>query len=156
MRVTSPTANRLSRTSTAARLESRSALDALRRRGHADVTIDLAGAALRALELFQPDDPPTSLFFGEAGLLTVAYRLAPSDDLADRLFARVTENARNEANELMWGAPGSMLVAHAMHEWTGDERWRDAWTESADVVTKPARRARPLDAAPSARRRRSA
>ena len=84
------------------------------------LTIDLAGAALRALELFQPDDPPTSLFFGEAGLLPVAYRLAPSDDLADRLFARVRENAHNEANELMWGAPGSMLAAHAMHEWTGD------------------------------------
>jgi lantibiotic modifying enzyme len=109
-------------------------LDALRRRGHADVTIDLAGAALRTLELFQPDDPPTSLFFGEAGLLTVAYRLAPSDDFADRLFARVTENAHNEANELMWGAPGSMLVAHAMYEWTGEQRWSDAWTESADVV----------------------
>jgi hypothetical protein len=110
------------------------ALDALRNRGHADVTIDLAGAALRALELFQPDDPPTSLFFGETGILTVAYRLAPSDELADRLFARVRENAHNDANELMWGAPGTMLVAHAMHEWTGDDRWHDAWTESADVV----------------------
>ncbi len=110
------------------------ALDALRGRGHADVTIDLAGAALRALELFQPDDPPTSLFFGETGMLTVAYRLAPSDELADRLFVRVTENTRNDANELMWGAPGTMLVAHAMHEWTGDDRWRDVWTESADEV----------------------
>jgi lantibiotic modifying enzyme len=110
------------------------ALDALRRRGHADVTIDLAAAALRTLELSRPDDEATSLFFGEAGILTVAYRLAPSDELADRLFARVRENTHNEANELMWGAPGTMLVAHAMHAWTGDERWRDAWTESADEV----------------------
>ena len=80
--------------------------------------------------------PPTSLFFGEAGLLTVAYRLAPSDELADRLFARVTENTHNDANELMWGAPGTMLIAHAMHEWTGDQRWSDAWAESADEVRR--------------------
>jgi lantibiotic modifying enzyme len=112
------------------------ALDALRRRGHADVTIDLAGAALRTLELSQPDDESSSLFFGEAGMLTVAYRVAPSDELADRLFARVTENTHNDANELMWGAPGTMLIAHAMHAWTGDQRWSDAWTDSADEVRR--------------------
>jgi hypothetical protein len=112
------------------------ALDALRRRGHADVTIDLAGAALRTLELSQPDDESSSLFFGEAGMLTVAYRVAPSDELADRLFARVTENTHKDANELMWGAPGTMLIAHAMHAWTGDQRWSDAWTESADEVRR--------------------
>ena len=121
------------------------ALDALRRRGHADVGIDLAGAMLRALELWQhapdyadyaarPAPSDSSLLCGEAGILTVAFRLAPSDELADRLFARVRENVHNEANELVWGAPGTMLVAHAMHAWTGEQRWRDAWTESADEV----------------------
>jgi hypothetical protein len=34
----------------------------------------------------------------------------------------------------MWGAPGTMLAARAMHEWTGDERWADAWQESAESV----------------------
>jgi len=115
------------------------ALDALRRRGHSDVTVDLAGAVLHTLELSHhtpdyADYESSSLFFGEAGILTVAFRLAPSDELADRLFARVRENAHNEANELMWGAPGTMLAAHAMHTWTGEQRWRDAWTESADEL----------------------
>jgi lantibiotic modifying enzyme len=114
------------------------ALDALRRRGHADVTVDVAAAALRTLELSQeaPDDPdePGSLFFGEAGILMVAFRLAPSDELADRLFTRVCGNAANDANEVMFGAAGTMLAAQAMHAWTGEQRWRDAWSESADEL----------------------
>jgi lantibiotic modifying enzyme len=114
------------------------ALDVLRRRGHAEVRIDLARAALSALELWQtaPDhaDNDSSLLFGEAGLLTVAFRLAPSDELADRLFARIRENVHNNANELMLGAPGTMLAAHAMHAWTGEQRWRDAWSESANEL----------------------
>ena len=86
------------------------ALDALRRRGYADVGIDLAGATLRALELWQhapdyadyaakPTTSDSSLLCGEAGVLMVAFRLAPSDELADRLFARVRENVHNEAND---------------------------------------------------------
>ena len=109
------------------------ALDRLRRRGHADAEVDLS----RTLEQWRPDEgEEASLFFGEPGVLVVAYRLAPSPDLADRLYAHVRENARNDANELMWGAAGTMLAAHAMHAWTGDDRWRDAWTESADELRR--------------------
>ncbi len=28
-------------------------------------------------------------------------------------------------------APGTLLAAHAMYEWTGEDRWRVAWHESA-------------------------
>ena len=34
--------------------------------------------------------------------------------------------------ELMWGSPGTMLAADAMHERTGDDRWAQAWRASAD------------------------
>ena len=34
----------------------------------------------------------------------------------------------------MWGSPGTMLAARAMHEWTGEERWADAWRESAEAL----------------------
>lgn len=53
---------------------------------------------------------------------------------SDALFARVRENLDNEAAEIMWGAPGTMLAAHALLEWTGEERWADAWRESAGAV----------------------
>ena len=120
-------------------------LDVLRQRGHAEVGIDVAAAALRALEKWRADpdrperhDPPVStrasLYFGETGILLVAYKLAPRSELADDLYARVRENWNSETNELMSGSPGTMLAAKAMLDWTGDERWADAWRESAEEL----------------------
>ena len=121
------------------------ALDTLRRRGHVEVALDLRAAALRAVEAWRADpdtperrEPPVvthaSLFFGETGVLLVAWRLTGEKQLADALYARVRENWDNEANDLMVGSPGTMLAARAMLEWTGEERWADAWRESADEL----------------------
>ena len=122
------------------------ALDALRRRGHAETAIDLAAAIERTIELWHeapdlvaaeielPSARESSLFCGEAGLLLVNWRLTPRDDLADRLLQRVRENRDNEFEELLWGSPGTMLIAHAMHGWTGEQRWADAWRESAEAL----------------------
>jgi hypothetical protein len=121
------------------------ALDALQRRGHAETKLDLPAAVIRDLELWRakpdfmvgielPSKPASSLLIGEAGLLLVAWRLAPSDELAGALFQRVRENVDNEADELMWGSPGTMLAARAMHEWTGEERWAEARRESARAL----------------------
>jgi len=121
------------------------ALDVLRRRGHAETKIDLAAAALRTVEAWRelpdfaqwPDVPSraqSGLLTGESGPLLVAWRLEPSAELADALLARARENVDNEAVEVMWGAPGTMLAARAMLDWTGEERWADAWRESAEAV----------------------
>jgi Lanthionine synthetase C-like protein len=121
------------------------ALDVLRRRTSVESSLDLADAARRALELWReaPDFPAgidvpspaaSSLLCGEAGLLLVAWRLAPDAAIADLLHTRIIENATNEAKEVMWGAPGTMLAARAMQEWTGESRWADAWRTSADEV----------------------
>ena len=121
------------------------ALDRLRRRGHTETKLDLAGLATRNVELFRerpdfmkgekaPAQRESALLTGEAGILLVAWRLAPSRELADDLLARVRENVDNEADEVMWGSPGTLLAAQAMLEWTADERWRDAWNESADAL----------------------
>jgi hypothetical protein len=121
------------------------ALDRLRRRGHTETKLDLADLARRNVELFRarpdymkgmklPEQRDSALLTGEAGILLVAWRLAPSRELADDLFARVRENVDNEAEEVMWGSPGTLFAAQAMLEWTGEERWRDAWNESADAL----------------------
>jgi hypothetical protein len=121
------------------------ALDALRRREHAQTSLDLPAAATRAFELGRtepdymkwPDLPSkaaSSLLVGEAGVLLLAWRLAPTADLADALFERVRENVDNEAEELMWGSPGTILAARAMQEWTGEERWADAVRESSEAL----------------------
>jgi lantibiotic modifying enzyme len=121
------------------------ALDRLRQRGYTETKLDLADLAWRNVELFRerpdymkgvklPSQRASALLTGETGSLLVAWRLAPSDELADDLLARVRENIDNEADEVMWGSPGTLLAARAMLEWTADERWRDAWNESADAL----------------------
>ena len=132
------------------------ALDALRRRGHAESRLDLADAArrdarrpgasepdlMRGTEL--PDPARAGLFSGQSGILAVAWRLAPDERLADELHERVLENVDNEAIEVMWGSPGTMLAARAMFDWTGEERWAEAWRTSAARLLERARRGRPL------------
>jgi lantibiotic modifying enzyme len=120
------------------------ALDALRRRGLAETALDLAAICARALELWPdlvdgpelplPAQAASSLFTGETGILLVSWRLAPSADLADVLLVRVRENVANEADELMWGTPGTLLAARAMHGWTGEERWAEAARESSEAL----------------------
>ena len=119
------------------------ALDTLRRRGLAETAIDLAAAARRTLELWRaepdlsggelelPSPSASSLLGGETGLLLVEWRLAPTEEVAATLLDRIRENVDNEADELMWGAPGTMLAARFMGSWTGEERWEEAWRESA-------------------------
>jgi lantibiotic modifying enzyme len=46
----------------------------------------------------------------------------------------VRENWTCETNELMNGSPGTMLAAKAMLQWTGEERWAEAWRESAEEL----------------------
>ena len=121
------------------------ALDQLRRRGHGETTLDIADLALRNVELFRirpdymkgmklPERRDSSLLCGEAGIVLVAWRLAPGDELADRLLELIRANVDNEAEEMMWGSPGTLIAARAMHEWTGDRRWRDGWDESAEAL----------------------
>jgi hypothetical protein len=67
-------------------------------------------------------------------VMLVAYKLARNPELADDLHARVLANADSETVEVMWGPLGSLLAARAMHAWTNDARWPDAWRHIADVV----------------------
>jgi hypothetical protein len=118
------------------------ALDELRRRGHAEPSLDLPGAAMRALELERagPDATadehyrPGSLLDGETGPLLVAFRLTWDGTLADDLHARVLGNVDNPTDDISWGAPGTLLAALTMHEWTAEPRWLEAARESAAAL----------------------
>ena len=118
------------------------ALDALRRNGHAETSLDLAAAAVRTVELkrvapdFTEDEHyrPGSLFVGETGPLLVAYRLAPEPAFADDLHALVRANVAHPTDDLMWGAPGTLLAALEMSEWIGEPRWEEAARETATAL----------------------
>ena len=115
------------------------ALADLRQRGIGSDSVDLVGAAerLHADYLARVDDENPAvpgLWMGEAGILLVTDALAADAARRERLLECVLANAENETLELMWGAPGTMLAAQAMLERTGDERWSDAWRQSADAL----------------------
>ena len=118
------------------------ALDELRRRGHAESSLDLAGAVVRSAELeratpdFSEDEHYRSgaLMSGETGALLVAFRLTSDPALTDAVHALVRGNVDNPTDDISWGAPGTLLAALAMGEWTGERRWDEAARESATAL----------------------
>ena len=121
------------------------ALHALRSRGRADGVLDLVRAVSRTHERWRrepdlmrgiqlPSAAEAGLLTGESGILMTAWLVEPTAELAERLHERIRENADNEAIEIMWGAPGTMLAAAELHRRTGEARWADAWRESAGKV----------------------
>jgi hypothetical protein len=109
------------------------ALDSLQRRGLVEVRRDYVAYLERAYEPDFPEhDHERSLWMGETGIRLVLQRLSPSKENADRLAELIAANARDERREVMWGSPGTMLAAAAMHELTGEDRWLDLWRESAE------------------------
>jgi Lanthionine synthetase C-like protein len=88
----------------------------------------------RAQPLLDEDAVETSYSFGEVGVALVAFRLTRDAGLADRVHELVLAGLDSEANEVMYGTPGSMLVAEAMLAWTGESRWDEAWRAAAERV----------------------
>jgi hypothetical protein len=73
-----------------------------------------------------------SLWLGLSGIALVAWLLAPSAELADRLEALVTAELQPDTLELLWGSPGLLFVADALLERTGEPRWSAAWSALAE------------------------
>jgi hypothetical protein len=123
------------------------ALAALHGRGHAETNLDPANVVAKALEAWRvtpgvltmldlPSPAHAALFHGETGILTVHWLLAPSDEIANELHEHVSANVLNEANDLFWGAPGTMLAARLMLEQTGESRWADVWSQSGGELMR--------------------
>src|SRR5207244_2861223 len=99
-------------------------------------------AAARAVELeratpdFAADEHyrPGALMSGETGALLVAFRLTRDPALTDDVHALVRGNVDNPTDDISWGAPGTLLAALAMGEWTGERRWDEAARESATAL----------------------
>src|SRR5205823_1744575 len=54
--------------------------------------------------------------------------------LADDLHALVRTNVDNPTDDISWGAPGTLLAALALGEWTGEPRWEEAARETAAAL----------------------
>jgi hypothetical protein len=123
------------------------ALDALRRRGHAETSLDLPAATHRMLELsraepewyveFLADEThahPASLFRGDLGPLLVAFRIVPDASIAAELYAIARTSLTGLTDDVAWGIPGALLAVLAMQEWTDEPRWAAIADELADVL----------------------
>ena len=111
------------------------ALDVLQRRGLVELRRDYVRYLERAYEPdFADADHERSLWMGETGVRLVLQRLSPSQQNADRLAELIAGNAEDERREVMWGSPGTMLAAAAMHELTSEPRWLELWRTSAAVL----------------------
>ena len=112
------------------------ALAQLERAGFAELRRSWSPVALELCDRYratpdESDEPIPSLWFGEAGILLVAHRLAPAEWQEERLAEAVRANAENPTRDLAWGSAGTMLAAQDVYERTGDEPWAELWRESA-------------------------
>jgi hypothetical protein len=105
---------------------------AARGRDYADIMVDLV--ARNARDMARERWGTESYLIGQSGVLLLAYRVTRSPIFADAVAVSVERNASHPANELLWGVPGTMHVALAMHEWTGEARWADAYRAGASSL----------------------
>jgi hypothetical protein len=121
------------------------ALDDLRACGVAETGTDLAAAAQTTVESWRrepdymagaelPSRKEAGLLSGGSGILLAAWRLTGDAALADELHELVRANVGSEADEVMWGAPGTLVAAHRMLALTGEARWRLACDETVDAL----------------------
>jgi hypothetical protein len=91
---------------------------------------------LHAASLKSPDEEGAgaSLLAGSSGILLATYRLAPSVSTADALADAIAANVEHPSNELLLGAPGTMIAARAMYERTGEVRFAELWRASARTL----------------------
>ena len=112
------------------------ALDRLAQAGLHEPRLDHARLAEDALDSYlrRPElgGPAPSVWIGEGGIALVAWLLAPTPALADRLAELVVVDPDSDSLELMWGSPGLLLIADAMLERTAEPRWASAWRAIAD------------------------
>ena len=87
-------------------------VDALRRLGERGLASprDYAGY----LDGLAPEVPGPGLWMGDTGIVLVRHRLSPSKSTRDSLRELVAANVADDHRELMWGSPGSILVAREL------------------------------------------
>jgi hypothetical protein len=115
------------------------ALEYLRRAGASKTSFDFRPHLTTLLEKTKAEmrsygsySATGSLLLGDMGTALVIMRLAPSSAIVDIIAERANSNTELPIRELMWGMAGSMMACLAMHEITGEERWRRIFETQAE------------------------
>lgn len=97
-------------------------------------TVDAALQRHRAWQASFGGTESASYLMGDIALLLLAYDLEPTAPLADRIEALIRGSMHHPARELMWGAPGTMLVALFLARRTNEERWSGLFGATARAL----------------------
>ncbi len=109
------------------------ALAHLDRHGAPSPDVDI-GEALHEVEqrYREREEPQPALLTGTVGLLLARWGHTESDEVADRLADAIEANRTSDADELMWGVPGTALAALQMYRWTDDDAWAERYRADID------------------------
>lgn len=93
---------------------------------------DLASQNRDDLNLSEPSS--FSYMMGDVGIQLVQWRNKPTEELDGKIFHSIEQNITNPATEFMWGAPGTMLAALFMYDYTSDERWKELYVQNVGQI----------------------
>jgi lanthionine synthetase-like protein len=110
------------------------ALDELGSTGWDDAAVSFIDHYRARPSPWDEDPVEASFHFGELGIALVAFLQTRDAGIADRVHELVLAALDSEANEVMYGTPGAMLIAEAMLARTGEPRWDEAWRAAAERV----------------------
>src|SRR3984893_8311691 len=90
-----------------------------RKRTFDAVLVDLIEPNRRIMS--HPGHGSGSFLMGDAGILFTHWRSSGSSTSVELLARAIAGNRDNPVLEFMWGSPGTMLTALAMHDLTGEK-----------------------------------
>ena len=67
-----------------------------------------------------------SYMLGEAGILLVEWKMAPSENIAQQIYGHLGTKI-GDPRGVAWGGAGAMLAALFMHERTKEARWKELY-----------------------------
>ena len=98
-------------------------------REYVDTLLSLNRASLKSYG--NADADLASYLMGDTCVLLLGYWLSPDPEKAARLDELIAGNLDHPARELMWGAPGTLLAAVWLHQWTREPRWAQLYVATA-------------------------
>ena len=75
-----------------------------------------------------------SYLMGDSGLLLLDWQTSRSTALEDKLFEAVRSNLRHRTREMLWGSPGTLVVALHMAAAGRGDRWKEVIREGAQIL----------------------
>lgn len=83
---------------------------------------------------FEIDPDAPGYLLGYAGSYMVQWKITKNPTILDKIEHLIQSNITNPINELMWAAPGMMLIAVFLYEDTHEERWINLYRQCASYL----------------------